>query len=67
MVLFSSPGGNDMLEGLDFDNAASNINQIIDELRAANPEVIIVIEVMAPGLQELFSSAELKRLLCGPS
>ena len=65
VVLFSSPGGNDMLEGLDFDNAASNINQIIDELRAANPEVIIVIEEMAPGLQELFNSAELSAYYAG--
>ena len=59
IVLFSSPGGNDMLQGLPFDEAASNIYSIIEQLRAANPSVVILIEKMAPGRAELFESGEL--------
>ncbi|MEM8965650.1 MAG: GDSL-type esterase/lipase family protein [Bacteroidota bacterium] len=44
IVLFSSPGGNDILEGLDYDQGISNINAIIDVLQAKNPNVTIIIE-----------------------
>ncbi|RNC87645.1 MAG: hypothetical protein ED556_00185 [Winogradskyella sp.] len=48
IVLFSSPGGNDALIGLSFDNAINNINTIIDILQTANPNITIIIEQMAP-------------------
>ncbi|MCF7945947.1 MAG: hypothetical protein K9L24_03750 [Spirochaetia bacterium] len=48
IVLFSSPGGNDALEGLPFDDAFANVNAIIDKLQEANPNVSIVIDTMAP-------------------
>lgn len=50
IVLFSSPGGNDILNGLaSFDKTVSNINQIIDILQERNPNVTIVLEELAPG------------------
>ncbi len=50
VVLFSSPGGNDILNGLaSFDETVANINQIIDILQVRNPDVIIVVEELAPG------------------
>ncbi len=52
IVLFSSPGGNDALEGLSYSTAIDNINAIIDALQATNPNVIIIIEQMAPALTE---------------
>ncbi|MEM8893189.1 MAG: GDSL-type esterase/lipase family protein [Bacteroidota bacterium] len=53
IVLFSSPGGNDALEGLPFDEAIENINAIIDLLQANNPKIMIIIEQMAPGQSEI--------------
>tara|TARA_Y100001933_G_scaffold73875_1_gene75284 strand:- start:140 stop:907 length:768 start_codon:yes stop_codon:yes gene_type:complete len=49
IVLFSSPGGNDALLGLPYDEAIENINSIIDLLQNANPNITIIIELMAPG------------------
>ena len=49
IVLFSSPAGNDALQGLPYNQAIVNINGIIDVLQADNPNVTIVIEQMAPG------------------
>ena len=49
IVLFSSPAGNDALQGLSYNQAITNINGIIDALQADNPNVTIVIEQMAPG------------------
>lgn len=50
IVLFSSPGGNDMLNGLSsFDQTVSNINEIIDLLQESNTAVTIIIEELAPG------------------
>jgi lysophospholipase L1-like esterase len=49
IVLFSSPGGNDALQGLSFDNALDNVNEIIDIIQSTNPNVTIIIEQMAPG------------------
>ncbi len=48
IVLLSSPGGNDALQGLSYSQAVSNINAIIDILQADNPNIIIIIEQMAP-------------------
>ena len=53
IVLFSSPGGNDALEELSFDDAVANVNAIIDQLQVANPNVTIVIEQMAPAKSDL--------------
>jgi lysophospholipase L1-like esterase len=55
IVLFSSPGGNDGLEGLPYDQAVSNINTIIDILQQNNPDVTIIIEQMAPGRSEIMT------------
>lgn len=50
IVLFSSPGGNDILNGLaSYDETVSNINEIIDVLQDRNPNVTIIIEELAPG------------------
>lgn len=56
IVLFSSPGGNDILNGLAaYDETVSNINAIIDTLQAANPNVTIVIEQLAPGMSSFMT------------
>lgn len=49
IVLFSAPGGNDILNGLDYDQTLLNINAIIDLLQADNSNVTILIEQIAPG------------------
>ena len=56
IVLFSSPGGNDALQNLSYENAISNINAIIDIIQEANPNVTIVIEELAPGLSFLMTA-----------
>lgn len=48
MVLFSSPGGNDALQGASLESILPNINAIIDKIQAHNPNVTIIIEQMAP-------------------
>ncbi len=48
VVLFSSPGGNDALQNLPYDQAISNINAIIDVIQSVNQDVTIIIEKMAP-------------------
>ena len=48
IVLFSSPGGNDALTGLPYEDAIANINAIIDIIQTANPNVSIIIEQLAP-------------------
>ncbi len=53
IVLFSSPGGNDALEGLPYDQIVANTNQIIDILQAVNPSIVVIIELPAPASQEL--------------
>ncbi|MEM6686349.1 MAG: GDSL-type esterase/lipase family protein [Bacteroidota bacterium] len=55
IVLFSSPGGNDALLNLPYDQAIANINGIIDVLQASNPNVTIVMEQMAPGLSSIMT------------
>ncbi len=55
VVLFSSPGGNDALLALPFNDAATNINAIIDLLQANNPNVTILIEQLAPARSDQVS------------
>ena len=56
IVLFSSPGGNDALEGLPVEEALSNINGIIDIIQTANPCVTIFIEQPAPGHSDIMTT-----------
>lgn len=57
IALFSTPGGNDILKGLDYNQTISNINAIIDVLQVNNPNVTIVIEQPAQGSSD-FMTAE---------
>ena len=58
IVLFSSPGGNDMLNGSPaYSEVISNINAIIDLLQAANPNVTILLERLAPGKSNFMTSS----------
>lgn len=50
IVLLSSPGGNDALQNLSFDQAVQNVNAIVDLLQKNNPQVTIIIEQSAPPL-----------------
>ncbi len=56
IVLFSSPGGNDALQELPYEEAVENINNIIDIIQANNPNVTIIIEQMAPGRSGIMTS-----------
>lgn len=50
IVLFSSPGGNDILNGAaSSSDIVANVNAIVDILQSANPNVTIIIEQLAPG------------------
>ena len=49
IVLFSSPGGNDILDGLPYENVIENINDIVDLFQDRNPDIVILIEQLAPG------------------
>ena len=49
IVLFSSPGGNDILDGLPYENVIENIHGIIDLFQDRNPDIVILIEQLAPG------------------
>jgi lysophospholipase L1-like esterase len=53
IVLFSSPGGNDGLEGLPYEEAVINIRAIVEYIQEVNPSVTIIIEKMAPGSDEI--------------
>lgn len=55
IVLISSPGGNDALQGLPYAQAVSNIISIIDVLQLDNPNITIIIEQMAPGHSEIMT------------
>ncbi|MEL6987239.1 MAG: GDSL-type esterase/lipase family protein [Bacteroidota bacterium] len=55
IVLLSSPGGNDGLQGLSYEDAVENINSIIDILQTNNPNVTIIIEQMAPGRTDIMT------------
>ena len=56
VVLLSSPGGNDALQGLPYSHAVANINSIIDLLQSDNPNVTVVLEQMAPGRTDIMTS-----------
>jgi lysophospholipase L1-like esterase len=60
IVLFSSPGGNDALQNLSYDEAVANINGVIDAIQAKNPGVTIIIEQMAPARSDAMTP-ELQR------
>ena len=47
IVLFSSPGGNDALQNLPYDQAISNIKGIISALQNVNPNITIIMEQLA--------------------
>ena len=49
IVLFSSPGGNDALDGFSYESIMVNVVDIVEGLQEFNPEVTIIIEKMAPG------------------
>ena len=55
IVLLSSPGGNDALLNLSYNDAVSNINSIIDMLQERNPNVTIIIEQLAPGMTSIMT------------
>jgi len=55
IVLFSSPGGNDILDGEDYNQTISNINAIIDALQTDNPNVTIIIEQPAQGRSDFMT------------
>ena len=57
IVLFSSPGGNDALNGESYSEAIDNINTIIDAIQANNPNVTIIIEQMAPARSDAMTPA----------
>ena len=48
IVLFSTPGGNDALQNLPYNQMLLNIKAIVVALQNANPEVTIIIEQGAP-------------------
>lgn len=52
IVLFSSPGGNDALRKLPYNEALENVNATIDAIQAANPKVVILIEQLAPAREQ---------------
>lgn len=56
IVLFSSPGGNDILEEQNYGQTISNINAIIDVLQTANPNVTIIIEQPAQGRSDFMTT-----------
>ena len=54
--MFSSPGGNDALEGLSYTQAVHNINSIIDVIQDYNPNTTIIIEQMAPARSDIMTT-----------
>ena len=56
IVLFSSPGGNDALQNLPFDEAIVNIKKIINSLQENNPNITILIEKPAPGKTSIMTT-----------
>jgi hypothetical protein len=57
LVLFSSPAGNDLLQGQDLQKSLENINAIIDVFQAANPKVIVLLEQMAPAKSDFMNAS----------
>ena len=56
IVLFSSPGGNEILNGQNYDQIISNVNGIIDDLQTNNPNVTIIIEQPAQGRSDFMTT-----------
>ena len=56
IVLFSSPGGNDALQNLSYDQAILNIKGIISALQEVNPNITIVIEQLAPARSDAMTT-----------
>jgi len=56
IVLFSSPGGNDILNSQDYNQTISNIHAIIDALQDHNPNVTIIIEQPAQGHSDFMTT-----------
>jgi len=56
IVLFSSPGGNDILNGENYNQTISNVNAIIDALQANNMNVTIIIEQPAQGRSDFMTT-----------
>lgn len=56
IVLFSSPGGNDILNGQDYNQTISNVNAIIDDLQVNNPNITIIIEQPAQGRSDFMTT-----------
>lgn len=48
IVLFSSPGANDILDGAEVEPVLAHINSIIDKIQKHNPNITIIIEQLAP-------------------
>ena len=57
VVLFSTPGGNDILQSQDYDQTVSNINAIIALLQTDNPDITIFMEQPAPGRSDFMTPA----------
>lgn len=57
IVLFSSPAGNDLLQGQDLQKSLENINAIIDVIQATNPKVIVLLEQMAPAKSDFMNAS----------
>ena len=55
IVLFSSPGGNDVLRREPLERTISNLESIIDILQKANPQVTVIIEKFASGRSSLIT------------
>ena len=55
-VLFSSPGGNDALQGMPYNQIINNINSIIDIIQDTNPNVTIVVEKLAPARSDIMTT-----------
>jgi lysophospholipase L1-like esterase len=56
IVLFSSPGGNDALQNLPYDQTIINIKGIVNALQNSNPDVTILIEQLAPAKSFLMTT-----------
>mgnify|MGYP001549050893 CR=1 FL=1 len=48
-------GGNDLTGGVPVETVATNLGLIIDELRSLNPNIIIFVEQIAPGLSSFMT------------
>lgn len=56
IVLFSSPAGNDILNGQNYAQSIANVKAIVDLLQLDNENVIIIIERPAPGRSDFMTA-----------